>query len=219
METSLSAVPFNCHVVQLNLEVVDAFRPVPEGQEHPGACFQNITHGAPSDHARGFGNVLAGVSNFTAAGGLRRLEARRQELSQILQEAQSKLIEGVGGYIGAARRSGGNINHVPARHAELQQLRWRVFEAVHSLHHVTWMCAVRRANCFSQSLGLAVTSYLTSLSDTSKLNAGWPDIWQRHGYMVCFEGLLSAAGKELGMIEDARYVSTSSMLSFVLLFS
>ena len=216
METSLSALPFNCHVVQLNLEVVDAFRTVPEGQEHPGACFQNITHGAPSDHARGFGNVLAGVSNVTAAGGLRRLEARRQELSQMLQEAQSKLIEGVGGYIGAARRSGGNINHVPARHAELQQLRWRVFEAVHSLHHVTWMCAVRRANCFSQSLGLAVTSYLTSLSDTSKLNAGWPDIWQRHGYMVCFEGLLSAAGKELGMIEDARYVSTSSMLSDVI---
>lgn len=66
------------------------------------------------------------------------------------------------------------------------------------------MCAVRRANVFSQSLGLAVTSYLANLSDASKTAAGWPEIWKRHGYMVCFEGLLSAAGKELGMIEDAR---------------
>lgn len=67
------------------------------------------------------------------------------------------------------------------------------------------MCAVRRANVFSQSLGLAVTSYLASLADTSKNSAGWPEIWKRHGYLLCFEGLLSAAGKELGMIEDARY--------------
>ena len=66
------------------------------------------------------------------------------------------------------------------------------------------MCAVRRANVFSQSLGLAVTSYLASLSDASKTSAGWPEIWKRHGYLVCFEGLLSAAGKELGMIEDTR---------------
>ena len=66
------------------------------------------------------------------------------------------------------------------------------------------MCAVRRANVFSQSLGLAVTSYLASLSDSSKITAGWPEIWKKHGYLVCFEGLLSAAGKELGMIEDAR---------------
>jgi hypothetical protein len=66
------------------------------------------------------------------------------------------------------------------------------------------MCAVRRANVFSQSLGLAVTSYLSSLSDNSKITSGWPEIWRRHGYLVCFEGLLSAAGKELGMIEDAR---------------
>ena len=81
-----------------------------------------------------------------------------------------------------------------------------MFEAAHNLHHVTWMCAVRRANVFSQSLGLAITSYLASISDHSRTTAGWPDIWQRNGYMVCFEGLLSAAGKELGMIEDARYV-------------
>jgi hypothetical protein len=65
------------------------------------------------------------------------------------------------------------------------------------------MCSVRRANVFSQSLGLAATSYLASVSDMSKCAAGWPDLWRRHGYMVCFEGLLSAAGKELGMIEDA----------------
>ena len=84
--------------------------------------------------------------------------------------------------------------------------RWRVFEAAHNLHHVTWMCAVRRANVFSQSLGLAVTSYLAAIADPTRNVAGWPEIWKSHGYMVCFEGLLSAAGKELGMIEDARYV-------------
>lgn len=75
---------------------------------------------------------------------------------------------------------------------------------VHSLHHLSWMCAIRRANCFSQALGLAVTSYLASISDSSRTSAGWPEVWKRHGFLVCFEGLLSAAGKELGMIEDAR---------------
>lgn len=81
------------------------------------------------------------------------------------------------------------------------------------------MCAVRRANVFSQSLGLAITSYLASISsDQSKIAAGWPDIWRRHGYMVCFEGLLSAAGKELGMIEDARYVFYCFCVLFVFAF-
>ena len=65
------------------------------------------------------------------------------------------------------------------------------------------MCAVRRANVFSQSLGLALSSYLAAVSDAHKCATGWPALWKRHGYLVGFEGLLSAAGKELGMIEDA----------------
>lgn len=95
---------------------------------------------------------------------------------------------------------------------------WRVFEAVHNLHHLNWMCSVRRANVFSQSLGLAVTSYLASISDADKCATGWPEVWKRHGYMTCFEGLLSAAGKELGMIEDARYVAWSALDRAVALF-
>mmetsp|Transcript_100735 Transcript_100735/g.197699 ORF Transcript_100735/g.197699 Transcript_100735/m.197699 type:complete len:1133 (-) Transcript_100735:708-4106(-) len=202
METTLSGLPFNCHVVQMNINVVDSLRTAVPCRDLPGACFQNVTHGAPSDHARGFGNVLAGVSSASAAGGLRRLEAKRTEFAQVLQQAQDALIAGVGNYFAVARKRS-PVNHISARNSELQQLRWRVFEAVQNLHHLTWMCAVRRANVFSQSLGLAVTSYLASLSDTSKITAGWPEIWKRHGYLVCFEGLLSAAGKELGMIEDA----------------
>jgi len=79
------------------------------------------------------------------------------------------------------------------------------------------MCAVRRANVFSQSLGLAVSSFLASLSDTNKCAAGWPAVWAKHGFLVCFEGLLSAAGKELGMIEDASVaIAMLRMVSIVL---
>mmetsp|Transcript_44721 Transcript_44721/g.108447 ORF Transcript_44721/g.108447 Transcript_44721/m.108447 type:complete len:1316 (-) Transcript_44721:94-4041(-) len=201
----LSGIPFNAHIASLNVNVMDATHPkTSTTAEYPGASFHNVTCGAPSDHARGFGNILANVSNLNVSGGLRRLEAQRLACAQQLIQAQSMLIAGVGNYLGAARQTGGaNINHIPARHAEIQQLRWKVFECVHNLHHVTWMCSVRRANVFSQSLGLAVSSYLASVSDRNKCAAGWPDLWRRHGFLVCFEGLLSAAGKELGMIEDA----------------
>jgi len=199
----LSGIPFNVHIASLNVNVMDALHPKQTSSaEYPGVSFHNVTCGAPADHARGFGNVLANVSNLTASGGLRRLEAQRLEFAKQLQQAQSLLIAGVGNYLTEARKTG-PVNHIPARHAEIQHLRWKVFECVHNLHHITWMCAVRRANVFSQSLGLAVTSYLASISDMNKCGAGWPDLWRKHGFMVCFEGLLSAAGKELGMIEDA----------------
>lgn len=207
--TLLSGIPFNCHIASLNINVMDAIHPkatsssAMAASEYPGASFHNITCGAPADHARGFGNILTNVSHKNVSGGLRRLEAQRSECATQLQQAQSMLIAGVGQYLTHARKAGGAVNHVPARHAEIQQLRWKVFECVHNLHHVTWMCGVRRANVFSQSLGLALSSFLASLSDKNKCAAGWPDLWARHGFMVCFEGLLSAAGKELGMIEDA----------------
>ena len=201
-EALLSGIAFNVHNAALNISVVDAMRTPSGPHELPGAAFHNITHGAPSDHARGFGNVLQGISNVNASGGLRRLEAKRWECAQALQRAQNLLIAGVGNYLATARKSG-QVNHIPSRHAEIQGLRWKVFEAVHNLHHITWMCSVRRANCFSQALGLAVSSYLASISDVSKCATGWPEVWKRHGYLTCFEGLLSAAGKELGMIEDA----------------
>lgn len=201
-EVLLSAIPFNVHIASLNISVIDSLRTPTNPVEYPGISFHNITHGAPADHARGFGNVLQGISNVNVSGGLRRLEAKRWECAQAVSNAQSLLIAGVGNYLATARRNG-QVNHIPARHAEIQGLRWKVFEAVHNLHHVTWMCSVRRANCFSQSLGLAVSSYLASISDMNKCASGWPEVWRRHGYLTCFEGLLSAAGKELGMIEDA----------------
>jgi len=223
--TLLSGIPFNCHVASLNINVMDAIRPrQPAGggaaPEYPGASFHNVTCGAPADHARGFGNILQNVSNRVASGGLRRLEAKRKEYSQLLQQAQSNLIAGIGSYLTEARKNapaGSAVNHVPARHAQIQQLRWKVFECVHILHHITWMCAVRRANVFSQSLGLAVSSFLASLSDRTKCAAGWPAVWAQHGFLVCFEGLLSAAGKELGMIEDASVsIAMLRMVSVVL---
>jgi hypothetical protein len=41
---------------------------------------------------------------------------------------------------------------------------------------------------------------MASLSDGGP---GWSngEVWARHGYLITFEGLLSAVGKELGMIE------------------
>lgn len=135
METTLSALPFNCHVVQMNINVVDALRapaPSPTGPqqqqqqlEYPGACFTNITHGAPSDHARGFGNILAGMNTAaSAAGGLRRLEAKRYELALALNQAQNQLIAGVGHFLATARQSGATVHHIPSRHADLQRLRY-----------------------------------------------------------------------------------------------
>eukprot|EP00980_Cylindrotheca_fusiformis_P017657 scaffold5529_cov117-Cylindrotheca_fusiformis.AAC.34 len=198
----LSAIPFNVHVSTLNINEVNSTHDISSAKQYQGASFHNVTHGAPSDHARGFGNVLAGISSFNVSGGLRRLEKKRVECAGALEKSQNQLIAAVGNYLATARKIH-QVNHIPARHAEIQGLRWKVFECVHNLHHVTWMCAVRRANVFSQSLGLALSSYLTTISDIEKCAAGWPDIWRHHGYMVCFEGLLSAAGKELGMIEDA----------------
>lgn len=49
-----------------------------------------------------------------------------------------------------------------------------------------------------QVMGIAVTSYLASISD-SGLAWRFANIWATHGYLITFEGLLSAVGKELGM--------------------
>ncbi|CAB9500185.1 II inositol 3,4-bisphosphate 4-phosphatase [Seminavis robusta] len=218
-ELLLSMIPFNTHNASFSLDIIDPNN----SQPNDGALFHNITCGAPADHAAGFGNVFVDRT-FTSpigsvSGGLRRLEAKRFELAQIVKNAQTQLIAGVAGFFQAARQQPQNkfVNHVPARHSNLQNLRWKVFEAVHAYHHVTWICAVRRANAFSQALGIAVTSYLTSLSDVALCQMGWPQLWARHGYLVSYEGLLSAAGKELGMIEDASVaISMLHMVKIVL---
>lgn len=43
---------------------------------------------------------------------------------------------------------------------------------------------------------------MASLSDGGPaMSKGCASVWVRHGYLITFEGLLSAVGKELGMIE------------------
>jgi hypothetical protein len=194
----------------------------------------NTTCGAPADHARDFGNVFspsAGASGGVAvgvgpgpgpplvspvggvSGGLRRLEIKRLELALAVAQVQTELVNSVAQYFSDRRMqnsvSQGNnppVTHLPAHHPGLQQLRTRLRESVEALHHLTWICATRRVNVFSQALGIAATTYLSSLSDPARTRTGsspWPEVWRQHGYLVSFEGLLSAAGKELGMIEDA----------------
>eukprot|EP00977_Amphora_coffeiformis_P019088 scaffold6899_cov183-Amphora_coffeaeformis.AAC.21 len=204
-EVLLSGIPFNCHTATLQLSLV-----TPEARQDK-AYFYNITCGAPADHARGFGNIFHKETERlglvcpvgTVSGGLRRLEAKRAELVKVVNELQTMIIMQVANYFVTERQKQKTTHHVPTRDQELLQLRWKLFEAVQSLHHVTWQCAVRRANVFSQALGLALTCFLASISDAAKWKSTWPDLWSQQGFLVCFEGLLSAAGKELGMIEDA----------------
>jgi hypothetical protein len=212
----LSGIGFNVHTASLSLEVIEP------GSSGGGsaAVFHNITCGAPADHARGFGNVFAptketrasaqqaqpsypGNSPVPASGGLRRLKAARNVLAEEIMGQQMMLTMSIANYFMEQRKQR-PVTHVPANHVELQQLRWKLFESVQCLHHLTWTCAMRQASVFSQALGVAVSSYLSALSDPDKLQGDQrPHQWVRHGYLVSYEGLLSAAGKELGMIEDA----------------
>jgi hypothetical protein len=202
----LAGIPFNVHTATLALEQG------PSREETPGGFFQNVSCGAPADHARGFGPLFQGGPN----GGLRRLEAMRLEFHQRFLEAQSNLIQAVASYFVAARQENRILFHIPARNKIISDLRWRVFELMQQLHQITWACAVRRANVFSQTLGISLTSYLTSICSS-------PDrceTWVKHGYLVTFEGLLSSAGKELGMIEDASVgIAMMKAVSVVLVSS
>ena len=185
----LAGIPFNVHTVTLALEQ----GPTTDGT--PGGFFQNISCGAPADHARGFAPIFPGGPS----GGLRRLEAMRLEYQQKLQEAQTALIQVVATFFVAARQETQAVFFIPARNQVVSNLRWKVFELTQQLHQITWTCAVRRAVVLSQSVGIALTSYLTSISSSPER----ADMWVKHGYLITYEGLLSAAGKELGMIEDA----------------
>jgi hypothetical protein len=213
-EILLSGIPFNCHTATLALNLTDPEQP--RDSNMTGALFYDVTCGAPADHARGFGNVFPSKKDTTTfvntgltspigivTGGLRRIESRRQELAKLVYDLQTTLTMNVQNYFGKERQQKNFVNHVTSSCSELQDLRWQLFEAIQALHHITWHCAVRRASVFPQALGLAVTSYMASLSDSNKYQSTWPDAWAQHGYLVSFEGLLSAAGKELGMIEDA----------------
>uniref|UniRef100_A0A7S4IA47 Phosphatidylinositol-3,4-bisphosphate 4-phosphatase n=1 Tax=Odontella aurita TaxID=265563 RepID=A0A7S4IA47_9STRA len=233
MDAHLCGIPFNVHVHSLSMCKVGGA----QGQAAPLATFHNVTHGAPSDHYRGFGGGGGGSSSDPAStsgtsggecasavhtalghrGGLRRHESSRLELSSQLNGARSGLIQLVAGAFaeagqlvrakqaaGVPPQYAGSARHVnPDRNIAVGKARAKVRELTERLHASTWDAAVRRANCFSQALGIGATSFLAHVSDASKLSSGWADQVLRHGFLLTSEGLLSAAGKELGMIEDA----------------
>ncbi|KAL7554553.1 hypothetical protein ACHAWF_018012 [Thalassiosira exigua] len=224
----LSGIGFNVHVQSFSLDVLrDGAAPAPAG------ATQSVTHGAPADHARGFGGGAAGEGPVAGGkageeeprGGLRRLEAKRIEIAKELDGAVSGLIGAVGEHFksrapsNAARQQAGagTSRHVPPGVPEVVHYRAKAAQCAHRLHGLTWEIAARRATCFSQALGIAATSYLASLSDGGPGWQGYASVWARHGYLITFEGLLSAVGKELGMIEDASVaISMLRMVSVVL---
>lgn len=206
----LAGIPFNVHTASLSVLAIDA-----HGGSGTALCsdsFYNTTCGAPADHAREFGNIFqkkderTGIVNSpigAVSGGLRRLERKRQELAGLVCDLQTKMVGDIGAFFVAQRQAGHAVTHVPWSHSTVHATKHKLVEAVQALHHVTWTCAVRRASVFSQALGIAVTTFLGSISNASKLQSIWSSVWAQHGYLLSFEGLLSAAGKELGMIEDA----------------
>jgi hypothetical protein len=215
----LSGLGFNVHTSSVAVAVTEqAPAQSPQHRDPAAEALYNTTCGAPADHARDFGSVFPASSGGAGpqlsspvggvSGGLRRLEIKRQELAGAVTQAQAELVSTVAQYFGERRQNKASLSaptHVPANYPGIEPLRARLRESVHALHHVTWICATRRANVFSQALGIAATTYLGSLSDPARTNSmsPWPDVWKQYGYLLSFEGMLSAAGKELGMIEDA----------------
>lgn len=209
MDPLLSCIGFNVHVQNFSLTTVTTDKDSGKSAAASSALFKNVTCGAPADHFRGF-SKKGGQSEVSFSGGLRRLESKRLEAAQYVRTIQDALIEAIGNFYSAQTQStnvhlpGRSERHIPGSNHEIASLRTACIGATQRLHTLTWDIAVRRANCFSQALGIAVTLYLTHVSDKTKLDRGaWAALWKKHGFLLTFEGLLSAAGKELGMIEDA----------------
>lgn len=203
LESQLSSLGFNIHLQSFSISklILDDENCVIESK--PIALLQNTTCGAPSDHQRGFHSKGEGKG---FSGGLRRLEATRQEISEKLRCSQSELINAVSNYYSRnntiVNRSGKSLRHIPASETYILKMHTECRLLVEKLHEMTWDISLRRANVFSQALGIALTCYLSHISDTSHAEK-YASIWKQHGFLIGFEGLLSAAGKELGMIEDA----------------
>ncbi|KAL7455839.1 hypothetical protein ACHAWC_007361 [Mediolabrus comicus] len=223
----LAGIGFNVHCQGLSIDALQ------NGKVTLAAVHYSITHGAPADHAAGFGGVQgldegvdSGSASSGTSGGLRRLEMKRLEFAKELDDSISGLIRSVGDHfkaraqVATARQQAGvkMSRHIPPGIPAITHYRNKAIECAQKLNSLTWNIAVRRANCFSQALGIAVTSYLASLSDGSHASKGFAHVWPRHGYLITFEGLLSAVGKELGMIEDAAVaVQMLRKVSIVLL--
>ena len=190
----LSGIGFNVHNASLSTD--------------RAGVFYNITCGCPADHAAGYSKrMFAGLTESPIgpiSGGLRRLEKARLTLAEHIVSSQNQLTMNVANqFASQSKRSIQPATHIASDNIDLQGLRWRIFESIQCMNELTWSCAVRRANVFSQALGIAMTSFLASVCDPGKAKSNWPGIWAKHGFLVSYEGLLTAAGKELGMIEDA----------------
>jgi hypothetical protein len=221
MDQLLSGIGFNVHVQSFSVTNVSVTEPAGQVSSIPTSLFQNVTCGAPADHFRGF-HQKGIEGEKPISGGLRRLEARRTAAAEKVRSLQNQLIDAVGNFYTMHTQSmkqfpGRSVRHIPPGNHHIDSLRSACISATQTLHSLTWDIAVRRANVFSQALGIALSLYLAHVSDFAKLQkAAWADVWTKHGFLITFEGLLSAAGKELGMIEDASVgISMLRMVSVV----
>ena len=199
----MAGIPINVHVQSVVIENIEQAPSFPNNNisvQEP-RVYANITCGACADHPAGY-----------KYGGLRRLEMKREELAEKVKQTKTELIMAVQNYFRdqANTNSRGTLplrRHVPIGNLHIAELRAACIEAEESLAALTWECALRRGNVISQGIAIALTSLLSSISNLShstNLNEIYAktELWKRHGYLLCFEGLLTAAGKELGMIED-----------------
>jgi hypothetical protein len=157
----LAGIGFNVHVQALTLNLLQ------DGLEAiPAVVCSSVTHGAPADHARGFGVVGNddNESGIVARGGLRRLESARHEYVKQVDDNIQGLINAIGEYFNmranvmAARQQAGikNSRHIPPNIQACNYYRNGIMESMVKLHSLTWKVAVRRGNCFSQVRGILV---------------------------------------------------------------
>lgn len=217
LEPLLSSIGFNIHLQTFTLTSMTIDNTTNTVAAKSVNNFQSTTCGAPSDHYRGFSSK---GDDKGFSGGLRRLESSRFAAAEKLRLSQLDLINTVSKYYIQKQNvetvKGRSKRHIPASELQIRKLLLECRLASEKLNDMTWDLALRRANVFSQALGIALTCYLSQVSDLSKAESS-AAIWKDNGFLITFEGLLSAAGKELGMIEDASIgISMLRMVSVVL---
>lgn len=217
MDSLLSAIGFNIHIQSFSVSAIVAG--TSGGVVNvPKALFQNVTCGAPAAHEKGFSSKGSDKEKGFS-GGLRRLEESRRTVANNLRQSQDRLIDAVRDYYTKHTQTipGRSLRHIPSDAHHVASIRAECISMTQTLHSLTWEIAARRSTVFSQALGIGVSLFLAHVSDLAKLQkAAWAELWQKHGFLVTFEGLLSAAGKELGMIEDASVgIAMLRMVSLV----
>ena len=84
-----------------------------------------------------------------------------------MEDAVTGLIGAVGEHFRTRAQAGITLSrHVPPNIASISHYQNKAIECAQKLNSLTWDVAVRRANCFSQVLGIAVTSYMSSINST-----------------------------------------------------